>query len=41
MVQGLCNHETGIDEAIVLQFEIPTVCRDKCNIDFVFGQYRK
>ena len=41
MVQRLCNHKTGIHEVIVLEFEIRTVCRDKSNIDFVLGQYRK
>ena len=38
MVQRLCNHKTGIHEVIVLEFEIPTVCRDKSNMDFVLGQ---
>ena len=40
-VQRLCNHKTGIHEVIVLEFEIRTACRDKSNIDFVLGQYRK
>ena len=40
-MQWLCNHKTGIHEVIVLEFEIRTVCRDKSNIDFVLGQYRK
>ena len=40
-MQRLCNHKTGIHEVMVLEFEIRTVCRDKSNIDFVLGQYRK
>ena len=40
-MQRLSDHKTGIHDVIALRFEIRTVCRDKSNIDYIYGHEMK